>query len=162
MRREWWPALFLFLFAMAVFFAREWGRAREATTLGAAALFAVLTGLTLALSVTAVRDRLRTRSQAVNVLAAPLAITAAIALCCAVIGAPRHARWCGLWICVSGDPANHGERGHTCTRGLDLGAAASRLIQAPDGVRCRADTSLSTDFKNLAAARLVVTPRARI
>jgi len=88
MRREWWPALFLFLFAMAVFFAREWGRAREATTLGAAALFAVLTGLTLALSVTAVRERLRTRSQAVNVLAAPLAITAAIALCCAVIGVP--------------------------------------------------------------------------
>ena len=88
MRREWWPALFLFLFAMAVFFAREWGRAREATTLGAAALFAVLTGLTLALSVTAVRERLRTRSQPVNVLAAPLAITAAIALCCAVIGVP--------------------------------------------------------------------------
>ena len=53
----------------------------------------MLTGLTLALGVPAVRDRLRTRSQAVNVLAAPLAITAAIALCCAVIGAPRHARW---------------------------------------------------------------------
>jgi uncharacterized protein len=87
-RREWWPALFLFLFAMAVFFAREPGRAREATTLGAGALFAVLTGLTLALSVTACREGLRTRWQAVNVLAAPLAITAAIAICCAVIGLP--------------------------------------------------------------------------
>src|SRR5262245_39133088 len=91
-RREWWPALILFLFAMVVFFAREPGRAGEATTLGAAALFAVLTGLTLALSVTAVRERLRTRSQAVNVLVAPLAITAAIALCCAVIGLPMAPR----------------------------------------------------------------------
>jgi membrane protease YdiL (CAAX protease family) len=86
-RREWWPALFLFLFAMAVFVARE-GRAREVATLGAGALFAGLTGLTLALSVSACRDRLRTRSPTVNMLAAPLAITAAIAIGCAVIGLP--------------------------------------------------------------------------
>src|SRR6187549_756383 len=91
-RTEWWPALALFLFAMAVFFARAPGRAREAATLGAAALFALFAGLTLALSVTAVRERLRTRSQAVNVLAAPLAITAAIALCCAAIGLPMAPR----------------------------------------------------------------------
>ena len=86
--REWWPAIFLFLFAMAVFFAREASRIREVPTLGAGALFAALTGLTLALSVTACRERLRTRSQAVNVLAAPLAITAAIAIGCGVIGLP--------------------------------------------------------------------------
>lgn len=101
-RHEWWPALFLFLFAMAVFFARAPDRAREATTAGAAALFAVLTGLTLGLSVTAVRERLRTRSQAVNVLAAPLAIAAAIAMCCAVIGlpvAPRAAAF-GVYLTV--------------------------------------------------------------
>jgi len=91
-RTEWWPALALFLFAMAVFFARALGRAREAATLGAAALFAVFAGVTLALSVTAVRERLRTRSQAVNVLAAPLAITAAIALCCAAIDLPMAPR----------------------------------------------------------------------
>jgi membrane protease YdiL (CAAX protease family) len=86
--REWWPAIFLFLFAMAVFIAREASRIREVTTLGAGALFAGLTGLTLALSVTACRERLRTRSQAVNMLAAPLAITAAIAIWCGVIGLP--------------------------------------------------------------------------
>ena len=87
-RREWAPALFLFLFATGVFFAQPAARAREVTTLGAAALFALLTGVTLALSVTACRERLRTRSQAVNMLAAPLAITVAIAICCAVIGVP--------------------------------------------------------------------------
>ena len=87
-RREWWPALFLFLFAMAVFFLRQTGRAGEATTLAAGALFAVLTGLTLALSVTACRERLRTRSQALHVLAAPLAITVAIAVYCGVVGVP--------------------------------------------------------------------------
>jgi membrane protease YdiL (CAAX protease family) len=86
--REWWPAIFLFLFAMAVFIAQKASRVREVSTLGAGALFAVLTGLTLALSVTACRERLRTRSQTVNVLAAPLAITAAIAICCGVIGLP--------------------------------------------------------------------------
>jgi len=85
-RREWWPATFLFLFAMAVFFAREATRLGEAATLGAGALFALLTGLTTALSVTACRERLRTRSHVVNMLAAPLTITAAIAICCAVIG----------------------------------------------------------------------------
>ena len=87
-RREWWPAFFLFLFAIAVFIARDASRLREVTTLGAGALFAGLTGLTLALSVTACRERLRTRWQAVNVLAAPLGITAAIAICCAVTGLP--------------------------------------------------------------------------
>ena len=73
---------------MAVFFAREASRIGEATTLGAGALFAVLTGLTMALSVTACRERLRTPSHVVNMLAAPLAITAAIAICCLVIGLP--------------------------------------------------------------------------
>ena len=80
--------MFLFLFAMAVFIAREASRIWEVTTLGAGALFAGLTGLTLALSVTACRERLRTRSQAVNMLAAPLAITAAIAMWYGVIGLP--------------------------------------------------------------------------
>ena len=80
--------MFLFLFAMAVFIAREAGRLREVATLGAGALFAGLTGLTIALSVTACRERFSTRSRAVAVLAAPLAITAAIAICCAVIGLP--------------------------------------------------------------------------
>ena len=83
-----WPALFLFLFAMAIFIAREASGIGEVTTLAAGVLFAGLTGLTLALSVPACRERLRTRSQAVNVLAAPVAITAAIAMCCAVIGLP--------------------------------------------------------------------------
>jgi membrane protease YdiL (CAAX protease family) len=87
-RREWWPAIVLFLFAMAVFIAREASTLREVTTLGAGALFAGLTGLTMALSVTACRERLSTRWQAVNMLAAPLTITAAIAICCAVIGLP--------------------------------------------------------------------------
>jgi len=87
-QREWWPAIFLFLFAMAVFIAREASRITEVTTLGAGALFAGLTGLTLALSVTACRERLRTRSQAVNMLAAPLGITAAIAIWFGVIGLP--------------------------------------------------------------------------
>ena len=87
-RREWWPAIFLFLFAMAVFIAREASTVREVTTLGAGALFAGLTGLTLALSVTAWRERLRTRWQVVNVLAVPLAITAAIAIYCGVVGLP--------------------------------------------------------------------------
>ena len=90
--REWGPAIFLFLFAMAVFIAREASRIRDVATLGAGALFAMLTGLTLALSVTACRERLRTRSQAVNMLAAPLAITAAIAMCCVVIGLPMAPR----------------------------------------------------------------------
>jgi uncharacterized protein len=87
-RREWWPAVFLFLFAMAVFIAREASRVRDVATIGAAALFAVLTGLVMALSVTAVRERLRTRSRAVNMLAAPVAITAAMAICCAVMNLP--------------------------------------------------------------------------
>jgi membrane protease YdiL (CAAX protease family) len=87
-RREWWPALFLFLFAMGVFFARETARSGTAATLAAGALFAVLTGLTLALSVTACRERLRTPSQPVEVLAAALAITVAIALYCGVAGLP--------------------------------------------------------------------------
>ena len=52
------------------------------------ALFAGLTGLTLALSVTAWRERWRTRWQAVNVLAVPLTITAAIAIYCGVVGLP--------------------------------------------------------------------------
>jgi len=86
--REWWPAIFLFLFAMAVFIAREASRIGEGPTLASGALFAGLTGLTLALSVTACRERLRTRSQAVNMLAAPLAITAAIAMWCGVTGLP--------------------------------------------------------------------------
>ncbi len=73
---------------MAVFIAREASRIREVTTLASGALFAGLAGLTLALSVTACRERLRTRSQAVNMLAAPLAITAAIAIWCGVIGLP--------------------------------------------------------------------------
>ena len=88
------------MFAIAVFFAREPGR--DVTTLGAAALFAVLTGLTLALSVSTCRERLRTRSQALNMLAAPLAITAAIAICCAVIDlpvAPRAAAF-GLYLTI--------------------------------------------------------------
>jgi len=86
--REWWPAIFLFLFAMAVFIAREASRIGEGPTLASGALFAGLTGLTLALSVTACRERLRARSQAVNMLAAPLAITAAIAMWCGVTGLP--------------------------------------------------------------------------
>ena len=90
--REWWPAIFLFLFAMAVFFAQKASQVTDTATLGAGALFAALTGLTLALSVTACRERLRTRWQAVNVLAAPLAITAAIAICCGVIGLPMAPR----------------------------------------------------------------------
>ena len=57
-RREWWPAIVLFLFAMAVFIAREASTVREVTTLAAGALFAGLTGLTMALSVTAWRERL--------------------------------------------------------------------------------------------------------
>ena len=56
-RREWWPALFLFLFAMTVFTAREASKISEATTLGAGTLFAGLTGLTLALSVSRCRER---------------------------------------------------------------------------------------------------------
>ena len=86
--REWWPAVFLFLFAIAVFVAREPARLREGATLAAAGLFAGLTGLTLALSVTACRERLRTGSRVVNVLAVPLTITAAIAIVCAVAGLP--------------------------------------------------------------------------
>jgi membrane protease YdiL (CAAX protease family) len=86
--REGWPAIFLFLFAMAVFIAREASRIREVTTLASGALFAGLIGLTLALSVAACRERLRARSQVVNVLAAPLAVTAAIAIYCGVIGLP--------------------------------------------------------------------------
>jgi hypothetical protein len=45
---------------MAVFIARGSEQDRRVTTLGAGALFAGLTGLTLALSVTACRERLRT------------------------------------------------------------------------------------------------------
>ena len=73
---------------MAVFVAREASRIGAVTTLASGALFAGLTGLTLALSVTACRERLRTRSQAVNMLAAPLAITAAIAIWSGVVGLP--------------------------------------------------------------------------
>ena len=58
------------------------------TTLAAAALFAGLTGLTMALSVTAWRERLATRWQVVNVLAVPLTITAAIAIYSRVVGLP--------------------------------------------------------------------------
>jgi len=87
-RREWWPAIVLFLFAMAVFIAREASTVREVTTLAAGALFAGLTGLTMALSVTAWRERLATRWQVVNVLAVPLTITAAIAIYCGVVGLP--------------------------------------------------------------------------
>jgi membrane protease YdiL (CAAX protease family) len=87
-RREWWPAVCLFLFAMAVFFARDASRAGETATLAAGALFALLSGAIMALSVTACRERLRTRSPVVNMLAAPLTITAAIAICCAAIGLP--------------------------------------------------------------------------
>ena len=91
-RRECWPAIFLFLFAMAVFIAREANTVREVTTLGAGALFAGLTGLTMALSVTAWRERLRTRWQAVNALAVPLTITAAIVIYCGVVGLPTVQR----------------------------------------------------------------------
>jgi membrane protease YdiL (CAAX protease family) len=87
-QREWWPAIFLFLFAMGVFVAREASRLGEVPTLGAGALFAFLTGVTMALSVTACRERLRTRSPVLNMLAAPLTITAAIAVCCGLIGLP--------------------------------------------------------------------------
>ena len=87
-RREWWPATVLFLFAMAVFIAREVSTVRDVTTLAAGALFAGLTGLTMALSLTAWRERLRTRWQVVNVLAVPLTITAAIAIFCGVVGLP--------------------------------------------------------------------------
>ena len=73
---------------MAVFIALEASTVREVTTLGAGALFAGLTGLTMALSVTAWRERLRTGWQIVNVLAVPLTITAAIAIYCGVVGLP--------------------------------------------------------------------------
>jgi membrane protease YdiL (CAAX protease family) len=80
--------VFLFLFAMAVFIALQARTVGEVTTQGAAALFAGLTGLTMVLSVTAWRERLRTRWRAVNVLAVPLTITAAIAIYSGVAGLP--------------------------------------------------------------------------
>lgn len=86
--REWGPAIFLFLFAMAVFIALHAKTAGEVPTLAAAALFAGLTGLTMALSVTAWRERLRTGWRPVNVLAVPLTITAAIAVYSGVAGLP--------------------------------------------------------------------------
>ena len=154
-RHECWPALFLFLFAMAVFFARAPDRAREATTAGAAALFAVLTGLTLGLSVTAVRERLRTRSQAVNVLAAPLAIAAAIAMCCAVIGlpvAPRAAAF-GVYLTVPAVLVCAG-RGRIPDTVRVLGAAIV------DGFKHRADgrgaRGVGDDEEQTFAARLVL------
>jgi membrane protease YdiL (CAAX protease family) len=86
--RERWPAIFLFLFAMAVFTGLHAGTLGEAATLGAGILFALLTGLTMALSVTAWRERLRAPWRAVNVLAVPLTITAAIAIYSGVAGLP--------------------------------------------------------------------------
>jgi membrane protease YdiL (CAAX protease family) len=73
---------------MAVFIAREAGRLGEVATIGAGALFALLTGLTMALSVTAWRERLRTDSRVVGMLVTPLTITAAIAIYSWVIGLP--------------------------------------------------------------------------
>jgi membrane protease YdiL (CAAX protease family) len=90
--REWWPAGLLFLFALTVFVAREASEIRQVATIDAAVLFAGLTGLILALSVTTCRERLRTPSHVVNMLVAPLAITAAIALYSAVVGLPVAAR----------------------------------------------------------------------
>ena len=73
---------------MAVFIAREASRLGEVATIGAGALFALLTGLTMALSVAAFRERLRSHSRVVGMLAAPLTITAAIAIYSGVIGLP--------------------------------------------------------------------------
>ena len=74
------PAALLFLFALGVGVARAANDIRPWSTVPALALFAGLTGLIFALSVTEIRERLRTGSHAFNMLAAPVAITAAIAI----------------------------------------------------------------------------------
>jgi membrane protease YdiL (CAAX protease family) len=89
MTREEWSAAALFLFAVAVFWAREADRALETSTIAALVLFATLTGATLSLSVSRWRERLRAlRPSLLKLLAAPLAITAAIGVYSLVAGLP--------------------------------------------------------------------------
>ena len=89
-RTEWAIGAALFAFALAVFFAQAAGKASAAAIAAAAGLFALLTGGTFALSVTAIRERLRlARMPAlVHALLAPLAITTGIAAYAAIAGLP--------------------------------------------------------------------------
>jgi membrane protease YdiL (CAAX protease family) len=89
-RAEWPAAAALFAFAIAVFLAQAAGRASALRVIASGVLFGGLAGVTLALSVTDVRERLRRARMPVllNVLAAPVAITTAIALYSAVAGLP--------------------------------------------------------------------------
>jgi membrane protease YdiL (CAAX protease family) len=147
----------LFLLAMAVFIAREASRIGEVATLAAGVLFAGLTGVALALSVTACRERLRTRSQAVNVLAAPLAITAAIAVCSSVFGLPILPRVAGygayltlpaLLVCIGGRGAPDLLRVLAAAVALWLPIEFNLLPQLrlppPDGLRAAPFAALAT------------------
>lgn len=103
-RGEWPIAAALFLFALGVFFAQASGRASVEKIAAAAMLFAALTATTLALSVTRWRDAVR-RMRApvvVRVLAAPFAITAAIAIYSAFVGIDvvSRAAQVGLYLAV--------------------------------------------------------------
>jgi hypothetical protein len=115
MTREERPAAALFLFAVAVFWAREAGRALETSTIAALVLFAALTGATLSLSVRGWRERLRAvRPPVLKLLAAPLAITAAIGVYSFAAGlpvAPRVAAFAAYLtlpvalVCARGGPS---------------------------------------------------------
>jgi membrane protease YdiL (CAAX protease family) len=79
-----------FAFALAVFSAHTGGRASASVEVAALLLFALLTGATLALSVTSWRERLRALSlpPLVRLLGAPVAIVTAIIIYSVAAGLP--------------------------------------------------------------------------
>jgi membrane protease YdiL (CAAX protease family) len=87
---QWTVAAGLFLFAVAVFWTSNSARAAELITLAALLLFGVLTAATLSLSVDRWRERLSDLPwpSLLTTLAAPVAITAAIAVYSAAVGLP--------------------------------------------------------------------------
>ena len=93
-RAEWAIAAGLFVFAIAAFWTRNSTRVAPESAMAALLFFGALTGGTLSLSVERWRERLRglQSSFLVTALAAPVAITAAIAIYSEVVGlsvAPR-------------------------------------------------------------------------
>jgi hypothetical protein len=92
----------LFIFAIAAFWTGNAGRASAGKTVVALLLFGLLTGTTLSLSVNRWRERLRSVQLPflVKTLAAPVAITAAIAVYSAAAGLPvaRNAAAFGAYL----------------------------------------------------------------
>lgn len=101
-RAEWIAAAVWFAFAIVIFVSRPGGHDPTPSAAAALLLFSVLIGGTLALSVAAVRCRLRTLpiDPASKLLATPVAIAAAIAIYSAVVGLPIIPRAAAYAACL--------------------------------------------------------------